>query len=423
MLPALSMSRNKLLNVTVTTLFALFVIMLPRYTDTAKTWFVLLILGALIGLAFNFRRLGQTSVVELAFFAVLIINFVWIAFCYYANGEPGRGASFLWGRHFYLLFLIPLFYLFRQFDISDKMLVSILFCSVIVSFTDISVDLLQGVNHRLQGMNPNAFGPIQLSFTGILFFYFLKLPRSALKWIALGGTVIGMSTVILSLSKSTLITAMALSVFFGFYLSRSQPAWKKVAVAAGILVLIVSSYSIPIIKMRITGTIESAFEYFANDDYRHKSRLETFGTRVELWKTGWKIFLENPVTGVGVGGFQVMARENSKRYQVNEVVHQFKYVHNQYIAALATRGIPGLLLFLLVLSLPLYIALSHRANDPRAQTARLALLFICLNYLIGCLGEDHFEGKSATMFVTVFIALLLARLSAGKPQQIQKGLP
>ena len=321
MLPALSMSRNLLWNVTVTTLFALFVIMLPRYTDTAKTWFVLLILGALIGLAFNFRRLGQTSAGERVFFAVLILNFVWIAFCYYVNGEPGRGASFLWGRHFYLVFLIPLFYLFRRFEISDRMLVSILFCSVVVSFTDISVDLLQRVDHRQQGMNPNAFGPIQLCFTGILFFYFLRLPRSTLKWIALGGTVIGMSTVILSLSKSTLITAMALSVFFGFYLSRSQPAWEKVAVATGILLLIASSYSVPMVNKRITEASESIARYYVNDDYRDDSRLGTFGTRMELWKTGWKIFLENPVTGVGVGGFNVMARENSERYQVNDVVH------------------------------------------------------------------------------------------------------
>jgi O-antigen ligase len=421
--PALTPSRNQLLNFSITALFALFVIMLPRYTDTAKIWFVLLILGALIIFAFNFRRLRQTSVVERSFFAVLILNFAWIAFCYYTNGEPGRGASFLWGRHFYLLFLIPLFYLFRRFEISDKMMVSILFCSAVVSLSDISVDLLQGIDHRLQGMNPNGFGPIQLCITGILFFYFIKLPRSALKWIALVGAAIGMSTVILSLSKSTLITAMALSIIFGFHLVRSQPAWKKGAIATGFLVLIASSYSVPMVNKRITEASESIARYYANDDYRDDSRLGTFGTRMELWKTGWKIFLENPVTGVGVGGFQVMARENSERYQVNEVVHQFKYVHNQYIAALATRGIPGLLLFLLVLSLPLYIASFHRSNDRQAETARLALMFICLNYLIGCLGEDHFETKSAIMFLSVFMALLLARLSPGKPQKVQADSP
>ena len=33
------------------------------------------------------------------------------------------------------------------------------------------------------------------------------------------------------------------------------------------------------------------------------------------------------------------------------------------------------------------------------------------------------EGKSATLFVTIFIALLLARLSPGKPQQVRAGSP
>jgi len=107
-----------------------------------------------------------------------------------------------------------------------------------------------------------------------------------------------------------------------------------------------------------------------------------------------------------------MAEANSERYQVNKIVHKYKYVHNQYIAALATRGIPGLILFLLFLSLPLYIAMSKRATDDETEAARLSLMLICMTYLIGCLGEDHFEGKSATMMVTVFIALLLARLSS-----------
>jgi O-antigen ligase len=116
-----------------------------------------------------------------------------------------------------------------------------------------------------------------------------------------------------------------------------------------------------------------------------------------------------------------MARANSERYQVNKTVHQYKYVHNQYLAALATRGIPGLILFLLFLALPLYIAMSKRAADGETEAARLSLMFICMNYLVGCLGEDHFEGKSATMMVTVFVALLLARLSSAQDDRAQTG--
>ena len=43
--------RNQALNGMVLVLFALFLIMLPRYTDTAKTWYVLLLL---IGLCYQF---------------------------------------------------------------------------------------------------------------------------------------------------------------------------------------------------------------------------------------------------------------------------------------------------------------------------------------------------------------------------------
>ena len=50
-------------------------------------------------------------------------------------------------------------------------------------------------------------------------------------------------------------------------------------------------------------------------------------------------------------------------------------------------------------------------------------MFICGVYLIGCLGEDHFEVKSATLFVSVFLALMLARISPVTPVAAQAGSP
>jgi len=70
-----------------------------------------------------------------------------------------------------------------------------------------------------------------------------------------------------------------------------------------------------------------------------------------------------------------------------------------------------------LLKLPLYIAMLQRAFDIESEVARLSLMFISLTYLIGCLGEDHFEGKSATMTVTVFFALQLAGRSPGDSAQ------
>jgi len=415
--------KSKLVPISGTILFMLYAVMLPRYTDTAKTWFVLLILLGLAYMLFHIKQVKNTGAAERLFFAAIIVNFLWIAFCYYANGEPGRGAAFLWSRHFYLLFVVPLFFLFKKIGISDRVILLTLFASVTVSLTDILIDLAQGIDHRKQGMNPNGFGPVQLCISGILLFYFIEKPEKSLRWIALAGALMGLATVVFSKSRNTWMTLAVLSILFLFYLARSLPLWKRLGLVAGLLLVLAASYLLPIVKNRVDHSLTSIDNYLATDDYRDASRQNSIGIRLELWKTGWKIFQENPLLGVGVGGFKVMARANSERYQVNNMVHRFKYVHNQYLAALATRGLPGLILFLLVMFIPVYIAMSQKAHERDSEVARLSIIFICLAYLIGCLAEDHFETKPAIMFTGVMLPLLLARISRGSLLRNRKHTP
>lgn len=409
--------QDKALPIFVMSLFVLFVVMLPRYTEISKTWYVLLILTALFYLILNLKELKDTTLLERTFFAVVIVNFLWIAFTFYVNGEPGRGASFVWGRHFYLLFFIPLFFMFRRIEIPDKLVVLALFVSILVSLTDILIDIAQGIDHRLQGTNPNAFGPIQLCMSGILLFYFIKRPESLIRWLALSGFIFGIANVIFSKSRNTWITLAVLSIFFMIYLARSQSAWKRMTLITAITLLFFGSYLLPIVKDRIDQSIVSINSYLATDDYLDASRTTSIGVRLELWKTGWYIFLENPLLGVGVGGFKPAARANSERYQINESVHRYKYVHNQYVAALATRGAPGLVLLLLVLCLPIYIAMSQKAFEHETGFSHFSIILVCLNYVIGNLAEDHFETKAATMFISLILALLLAKISPGKERQ------
>lgn len=411
-------ARQLALAVATTILFVLFLVMLPRYTDTGKIWYALLILLAAAYLLSNPRLLRQTSTAERLYFGAIVANFSWIAFCYYANGEPGRGDSILWGRHFYGLFVIPMFFLFRRIEIPDSAIVYTLAASVTFSLGDILIDLAQAVDHRLQGMNPNAFGPIQLCLSAILFFYWLERPQMPQRWIAAAAAVVGVATVVFSKSKNTWLTAIVLGILFAFYLAKPLGSRRRLGLVALLVALFCSSYLLPIVKDRIDQGLSNVEAYFASDDYLDDSRLGSFGTRMELWKTGWNIFRENPLIGVGVGGFKPAAKANSERYRVNPFVHRFKYVHNQYLAALATRGLPGLLLFLAVMLLPVYIALRSSNSAPECRLARMSLVFVCAVYLFGSLAEDHFEGKSAIMFCGIMLPLLLARISPGRPASV-----
>jgi len=251
----------------------------------------------------------------------------------------------------------------------------------------------------------------------MLFFFYLRTPGQRLRWLSLLGFVLAFCNVVLSQSKSTWMTALVLCIFFVLYLARSISIGRRLALILGIFAVLSSAYLLPIVKSRIDPALANIPTYFANEDYRDKSRLGTFGTRMELWKTGWKIFLEHPLVGIGAGNFQKMARQNSERYRVNERVHNYKYVHNQYIATLATRGVPGLILLLIILFIPIYISMSQKSHNRESGIADLAVILICLTYVVGNIWEDHFEGKSATMFVGIMLPLFLAKISVARHRQ------
>ncbi len=402
---------TKVFSAWITVLFVLFAVMLPRYTDTAKTWYVLLILSAFVFLLVSPGQLRQTSRPERLFLLAICLNFAWIVVSFYVNDQPGRGDGFVWGRHFYFVFLVPVFFLFRRIELSDRLLIATLTASVMFSLGDMLIDIAQGINPRIQGMNQNAFGPIQLCLSGILLLYFWYGREPGWRYLSLAGFFAGIVTVVLSDSKSTWMTLFVVSALFVTYLTRRMHLGKRIAAVAITVIVLASSYGLPPVKSRIDIGLAGVGEYFASEDHLDDARIGSFGTRMELWRTAWQIFLERPWLGSGVGSFKVKANENWQEYRVHPVVGTYKYAHNQYLAALATRGIPGLILLLAVLGLPLYIAAIARSPDPGQQIARLTVMLICLNYLIGNLPEDHFEGKSATMFTSIFLAMWLARIS------------
>ncbi len=404
-------SREKLLYLATATLFGCFVVLLPRYTDLAKDFYYLLALIALAYFGLNLRQVAILDRPQQLLFAVIALNFAWIAFTFYVNGQPGRGASFLWNRHFHLLMLVPLFFLFRRVRLRDDLILFALLGSVLVTTGDIAVDLYRGVDYRHTSINPNGFGPILLAFSAILLFHALENSQRWRKILAFSGCAIAIACVILSKSRNTWLTGAILILILAIYMTRALPAWKRIGIAITITLILMSTYLMPIVKSRIDQGIGDVTAYIARDDYSDATPLQSIGVRAELWKTAWLTFVENPLFGVGVGGFPESARANSQRFQVNEVVHEFKHPHNQYLGALATRGVPGLLLLMMFMLLPIYIALSKARDGPGERIAQASVIAICLTYLIGNLAEDHFESKVATVFVVVFLALFLARLS------------
>lgn len=133
-----------------------------------------------------------------------------------------------------------------------------------------------------------------------------------------------------------------LLLVFVLVMLNKYPLRFRVMAVGGLLSLLALSLLHPVVKQRVDMTQKNIQMYMAETDVNNWKMRTSIGTRFQMWKAGWQIFLENPLTGVGLGGYDMAAREGKEEYGVGPSAFWFYHPHNQYISALSTRGLPAL---------------------------------------------------------------------------------
>lgn len=124
--------------------------------------------------------------------------------------------------------------------------------------------------------------------------------------------------------------------------------------------------------------------------------------RFEFWKTGWGIFKENPVFGVGTGDIknafaEMYIRENTALDQ------KFRLRgHNQYLTIAAQLGLLGLLIFISLLVVPFI------ENKNGRKTLFIGFWVIAV---LSMINEDTIETQMGVTFFSFFYCFLLYYLN------------
>ena len=132
-----------------------------------------------------------------------------------------------------------------------------------------------------------------------------------------------------------------------------------------------------------------------------------------MWECGWKIYKKNPVLGSGVKSFEaerkILIDNGEAPRPSSDYWMSFTHPHNTYLGALTENGIPGILILLAVLFLPLWIFFKNRTSN-----ISWAGMIIILGYLIfGLTGHPFAQSKYATFYL-VSMALLITRVEGEK---------
>ncbi len=137
-------------------------------------------------------------------------------------------------------------------------------------------------------------------------------------------------------------------------------------------------------------------------------------TRIQMMHSGWRLFLDHPLTGVGSNAVPRAIADRPERYLHPEADRslQHPHLHNNFLQLLAERGIFSLLAFLaFCFEAVRDLARRTRRATPGMRFAPAGGLFAFVAFLVAGLFEFNF-GDAEVRFLMLFF---LAQACAGSP--------
>jgi O-antigen ligase len=119
-----------------------------------------------------------------------------------------------------------------------------------------------------------------------------------------------------------------------------------------------------------------------------------------MWETGWKMFLEHPVAGVGDSKFNEVYRS----YKIPEYDAEGSHLHNNFMMILATTGMLGFLTFcgFFFSLLYLQVRIMNHFTSELEKALVLGSIMVIVSFLISGIFEWSF-GDHEVMTVFFFL--------------------
>lgn len=146
------------------------------------------------------------------------------------------------------------------------------------------------------------------------------------KWVSISCLVLTGFTVILAASRGGFAGLVAAILFMVW---RSRQRARNLVWAGALL--------IPLVLAAPVSPVQRLL-HPRHDDVESEER------RLELWKAGLRMVVENPLTGVGLGNFKPLVTEFA-----DSEAFEGGVAHNSYVEIAAEMGLPGLVAFVAVL--------------------------------------------------------------------------
>jgi O-antigen ligase len=224
-------------------------------------------------------------------------------------------------------------------------------------------------------------------------------------WLHGAGMAFGMYGALLTQSRGPLLAFAPAFLLVLLVQARRSGRWRW-SLALGALVCLGGAVATATLHGAMLARFSSIQHEVAGFDQGDPDG--SIGERLEMWRTALRAFAEHPLAGIGVDQYADYAQGEVAAGRSDPAIVHYNQPHNEYLRALATGGLPMLLVVLAVFGL----ALRHFArwvthpDDTIATTATAGLAIVVL-YLFCALGESVFYRVMSQSFF-FFLVLGLA---------------
>jgi O-antigen ligase len=207
---------------------------------------------------------------------------------------------------------------------------------------------VQGLQRAGAGFYPITFGYLMTAMSLLCFFYACYEKALVIRLLMALSGVIG---VLGAFSSGTRGVVVIFAAVFAFallrWLWRKRISWRWLVAGIAVLSLtLFASYQwMPQAKRAVDQT------HWELKQIQSGNLNTSFGTRLQMWSVALHHGVQNPLTGVGhdLDRMRALSQPFIEEKGLNTHALQYSHFHSVYLEAFAKRGIPGVLVFVLLM--------------------------------------------------------------------------
>ncbi len=256
--------------------------------------------------------------------------------------------------------------------------------------------------------NPIPFSEVAMSAFAVLLAACLVI-RDRLVPLYLAGLIAALYCVILSGTRGTLIAIVPIIIFLLWWHRQrstySEKMPRKGMLLFAVILLFMGSVLISTGSVidRTQLAVEQASSYFKGSESRSGVSI-----RMELWRGALMAGREHPLLGIGYRERETFLQQKILVGELKPYVANMHHAHNDYLDALQSRGVPGLILQILIYAILILIFIRGiKGVGDEKIFAALAGMLVTISYATYSLTEAPMYHGHPLVFFIVIISLCI----------------